>query len=256
MTRAERPIDVGPTHDRATRWISFTDEEHTTWLFDLTFLTSGWKCTFGSTCQGTEPGDNGARGCCAHGAHLIDDAEKENLIDMANRLTVDQWQNHHLVDEPEDLFELVGDEPTTRRIDDACIFLNHPGFAGGHGCALHIGALAHDERPLDWKPAVCWQVPFRLEEYEDGAGTRTVVVRAWRRSDWGEGGADFGWWCTDELPQGEPEAATWIHHQDELIELVGESPVALLTTFLTEEYGLAEEYGSNSETAVSLTRKE
>lgn len=236
--------------DAATRWISFSDEDHTTWLFDLTFLTSGWSCTFGSTCQGTEPGDNGARGCCAHGAHLVDDEEQDLVVEAANRLQPHHWKNHAEVHEPADLFEYVDGELATRRIDDACIFLNPTDFAGGHGCALHIAAVEAGERPLDWKPAVCWQVPFRLEEYEDGAGTRTVVVRAWRRSDWGEGGADFGWWCTDELPEGSAENATWIHHQDELIELVGEWPVALLNDYLAEASGVGQE------TPVQLARKE
>lgn len=236
-----------------TRWISFGDEENTTWLFDLSFLTSGWRCTFGSTCQGTEPGDHGARGCCAHGAHLIDDEEHELVMAMANRLTPQQWQHHGLVDHPDDLFDTVDGEPTTRRVNEACIFLNDRDFAGGHGCALHIGALAHGERPLDWKPAVCWQVPFRLEEYEDGAGTTTVVVRAWRRSDWGDGGADFGWWCTDEPPvAASASEQTWVAHQDELIELVGEWPVAMLNDYLYENH-----FGDNDrrETAVTLGRK-
>ncbi len=41
----------------------------------------------------------------------------------------------------------------TRLVDDACIFLNRPGFAAGAGCALHTAALipetvllTHDER--------------------------------------------------------------------------------------------------------------
>lgn len=229
---------------REIEWISFSDEDNTTWLFDLTFLTSGWQCTFGTTCQGTEPDDNGARGCCAHGAHLIDADERTNIENAANRLSSDQWENHELVQVADDLFETVNGEELTRRVDDACIFLNAPDFPGGHGCALHIGAISHGERPLDWKPAVCWQVPFRLEEYEDGSGTRTVAVRAWRRSDWGDGGADFGWWCTDELPTGKPEAATWIHHQDELRELVGDVPIALLNDYL-----------SRRETPVNLGKK-
>lgn len=232
---------------RATRWVSFSDEENTTWLFDLSFLTSGWQCSFGTTCQGTEPDDNGARGCCAHGAHLVDAAERDNVIDTANRLSPSQWQHHGLVENPADLFESFDGEEKTRTVNDGCIFLNDRSFRGGHGCALHIGALAHDERPLDWKPQVCWQVPFRLEEFEEDSGGRTVVLRAWRRSDWGEGGADFGWWCTDDLPASEPDQATWIHHQDELIELVGERPVEMLNNYLAEQ--------TPSETAVALTAK-
>jgi len=241
--------DATSRSEVATRWVSFSDDTDTTWLFDLTFLTSGWSCTFGTTCPGTEPGDNGARGCCAHGAYLLDDDEREAVAGAAARLTAAQWQNRQLVSTDQDLFDVVDDEPMTRQVDQACIFLNDPDFAGGHGCALHIGAVAANERPLDWKPAVCWQVPFRLEEFEDAVGTRTVVVRAWRRTDWGDGGADFGWWCTDDLPAGDATNATWIHHQDELKELVGEWPVGVLNDYLAE-------IAPGTETAVELTRKE
>lgn len=215
--------------------MSFEDEDHTTWLFDLRFLTSDWSCTFGSGCLGTEPEDNGARGCCAHGAHLVDDAEREELIDAAARLTDEQWQNRSFVTSEEDLFDDTDDNDTvTRRIDDACIFLNDEHFGGGHGCALHIGAVSNDERPMDWKPAVCWQVPFRLEEFTDASGTRTVVVRAWRRSDWGAGGSEFGWFCTDSLTPATMGNETYARHLDELVELVGEWPVAMLTDYLTQ----------------------
>ena len=34
-------------------WVSFDDlEEERTWVFDVTFLTSNWKCIFGEGCQG------------------------------------------------------------------------------------------------------------------------------------------------------------------------------------------------------------
>ena len=85
----------------------------------------------------------------------------------------------------------------TRLVDDACIFLNRPGFAGGAGCALHIAALEAGERPLDWKPNVCWQVPLRLEHATDENGHLTSRLREWKRRDWGEGGAEFHWWCTE-----------------------------------------------------------
>ena len=219
-------------HPGPIEWVSFEDTDHTTWLFDLTFLTSGWSCTFGTTCEGTEPDDNGARGCCAHGAHLVDDDERQMVIDLAARLDGDIWQNRDQVSTDDDLFTTVDGDLATARIDDACIFLNAPGFEGGHGCALHIGARAAGERPLDWKPTVCWQLPFRLEEYEDAAGSRTVAVRAWRRSDWGEGGFDFGWWCTEHLHPADPGNQTWEHHLDELEELVGELAVAWLRSYL------------------------
>lgn len=220
--------------DNPVEWVSFIDDAGTNWMFDLTFLTSGWHCTFGSTCKGTEPDDNGARGCCAHGAHLVDDDEATLISEYAARLDSSIWQNADLVTSDDDLFDEVEGDKTTGRVDDACIFLNDPSFKGGHGCALHIGALRASERPLDWKPAVCWQVPFRLEEIDDASGTTNVMVRAWRRSDWGGGGADFGWWCTEELAAPEHGRQTWQTHIDELTELVGEEPVAWLRDYLEQ----------------------
>ena len=58
----------------------------------------------------------------------------------------------------------------------ACIFLNRPGFEGGAGCALHIAALEAGERPMDWKPSVCWQVPIRLEHSTDEIGPPHVTA--------------------------------------------------------------------------------
>ncbi|MEM7092891.1 MAG: hypothetical protein AAF567_07805 [Actinomycetota bacterium] len=232
-----------------TDWISFTDAENTTWLFDVTFLGSGWNCAFGSGCPGTEPGDNGARGCCAHGAYLVDDEEREHVAAAATHLDPSIWENHDLVATDDDLFDRVDEDTLTRSVDDACIFLNSPDFAGGHGCALHIGALRADEAPMTWKPTVCWQVPFRLEEYEDGSGTRTVAVRAWRRSDWGEGGDDFAYWCTEELPEAVEGSRTWQVHQDELRALVGDAPIDRLVEEL-----VARGHQAPQETAVTLDR--
>jgi hypothetical protein len=110
----------------------------------------------------------------------------------------------------------------TRLVDDACIFLNRPGFAGGAGCALHIAAVEAGERPLDWKPNVCWQVPLRLEHATDENGHLTSRLREWKRRDWGEGGAEFHWWCTEspEAFVGTEPVYRWARH--EIVQLVGQ----------------------------------
>lgn len=201
-------------------WVSFVDDDGDTWLFDLTFLMSSWTCTFGRGCPGTEPGVGDA-GCCSHGAHLFDDEDRQNVADRASLLTDDQWQHRSLVTSEDDLFEAEADATRTAVVDDACVFLNRAGYAGGAGCALHIGALAADERPLDWKPAVCWQVPLRLEEQVDAAGRSTYTLRAWRRGDWGEGGDDFEFWCTDDVVASASGFGVIDEMRDEIIELVG-----------------------------------
>ena len=83
----------------------------------------------------------------------------------------------------------------TRLVDDACIFLNRPGFAGGEGCALHLEALASGESPVEWKPNVCWQLPIHVEWDDAGA---VAEVRGWTRADWGAEGETMHWCCTED----------------------------------------------------------
>ena len=77
-------------------------------------------------------------------------------------------------------------EKKTRVVNGACIFHNPPGFEGGTGCAFHIAALEAGERPMDWKPDVCWQVPIRLEEHIEDGGYVVSTIREWKRRDWGK----------------------------------------------------------------------
>ena len=74
---------------------------------------------------------------------------------------------------------------------------------GGAGCALHRAALARGQAPLELKPDVCWQLPLRREDTTDDAGRVTSTITQWDRRHWGDGGAEFHWWCTEA-----PEAFT------------------------------------------------
>ena len=145
----------------------------------------------------TGPAEHLQQGCCSYGAHFIDDDDLAAVEQAAARLTKEQWQFRAKGKRGGILAKDDDGARTTRVVDGACIFLNRPGFAGGVGCALHIGALEAGERPLDWKPDVCWQLPLRLEERTDEHGHVTSFVREWKRRDWGDGGHEFHWWCTD-----------------------------------------------------------
>ncbi|MTV26179.1 hypothetical protein FTX61_12280 [Nitriliruptoraceae bacterium ZYF776] len=93
-------------------------------------------------------------------------------------------------------------EVHTRVVDGGCLFANRSGFAAGEGCALHHLADRLGEHYADWKPTVCWQVPLHrtIEETvaNDGGTLETHTIAAYERGHWGEGGADFGWWCLDD----------------------------------------------------------
>jgi hypothetical protein len=227
--------------DQVHEWISFEDPaEHRTWIFDATYLRSNHRCIYGEGCQGIldGPAEELAQGCCSVGAHFVDDEDIQTVTSAFVKMQPRHMQ--HYATAVSDGFLRAGDQedentepPTvTRMVDEACIFLNRPGFEGGVGCSLHIAALEAGERPLDWKPNVCWQVPIRLEHSTDENGHVTSRLREWKRRDWGDGGNDFHWWCTEA-----PEAfigtePVYLATRDEIVELVGSEIYELMVAQL------------------------
>ncbi|MGQ0432914.1 MAG: hypothetical protein ACT452_10985 [Microthrixaceae bacterium] len=226
-------------------WVSFEDpDEDRTWVFDVTFLTSPWTCIYGRGCQGvlTGPAEEMEQGCCSYGAHFVDEDDEANTLAHAERLTDEQWQFRDVARRKGGPTKVnKAGEIKSRLVDSACIFLNRPGFEGGIGCALHKGALDAGERPLDWKPAVCWQLPLRLEdatEEEDGHVTSTL--REWKRRDWGEGGAEFHWWCTEDPEAFVDSKPVYETLRDEIVEMVGKPAHDLLVDHLRARHDHAQ----------------
>ncbi|MFN8038133.1 MAG: hypothetical protein U0Q07_02885 [Acidimicrobiales bacterium] len=214
----------------AHEWVS-VDHDGETYLFDVTFLTSPWTCIFGAGCQGvlTGPAPELVHGCCTYGAHFVDKEDRKRVEALAEQLTADEWQlkkKARKLGGP--IHKNEHGEWVTRTVKDACIFLNRVGFPAGPGCALHQVAVDRGERPLDWKPTVCWQLPLRLEERTDDVDHRTWVLREWKRRDWGEGGLEFHWWCTEGPEAFVDHRAVYETLREEIVELVGEEPYRLL----------------------------
>lgn len=169
----------------------------TTWRFDDAFLTSNWTCIFGRGCPGIgpEPAEHLGHGCCSLGADLDGDDEAMLIGALAATLDPARFQHHAEAAAGGILADV--DRLATRVVDGACIFLNRPGFAGGHGCALHLAAIDAAEAPSTWKPSVCWQVPIRVDWDPGPDGTEVATVRRWTRDDWRADGEVIGWWCTE-----------------------------------------------------------
>jgi len=220
----------------AHEWVSFPDPlEDRTWVFDVTFLESNWSCIWGRGCQGVLTGraPELAQGCCSYGAHFTGAEDAERVEEAAKLLTDEQWQYRQRANRRGGPTRLTrGHETVTRLADGACIFLNRPGFAGGPGCALHRAALEAGERPLDWKPDVCWQVPLRREDSTAPSGHVTSTVRQWERRDWGEGGAEFAWWCTEAAEAFRGGRPVYISLRDELQALIGAPVCELVVAYL------------------------
>lgn len=215
------------------RWLSLRDEAGDNWLFDVTFLQSNYQCIYGKGCPGIgeEPDPDGVAGCCVHGAYFVDDEDRKTTASYVARLEAQDWQ---LMDKAADkgsaFKKLKTGEWTTRRHKDACIFQNRADFEGGPGCALHRAALRHGERPVDWKPDVCWQVPIRLDVHTHDTGHDTVFIKAWDRQDWDEGGKDFHWWCIEEAAAYTADEPVYLGARDELVEMVGQDLYARLVS--------------------------
>ncbi len=155
----------------------------------------------------------------------------QTVVAASSRLRKRHWQHQR----QGRLGGVLADEDgvtVTRKVDDACIFLNRPDFAGGPGCALHVAALEAGERPMDWKPDVCWQVPLRLEHATDDNGHVTSTLREWKRRDWGAGGAEFHWWCTDSPDAFVGRVPVVEHLRAEIVALVGEPVYARIARLL------------------------
>lgn len=215
-------------------WVSFEDGDGDTYVFDLTFLTSNWTCVFGAGCQGVLDGPAAEleQGCCSYGAHFSSDEDVARVKKYVKRLTPDDWQFHREAKRLGGPITVVDGETVSRLVDDACIFLNRPGFEGGPGCALHRAALRTGERPLDWKPDVCWQLPLRLDDHTDENGFHTFTLREWKRRDWGEGGPEFHWWCTDDSLAFRDRKQVWQTLRDEICEMVGDDMYANVVKYI------------------------
>lgn len=208
--------------DSRREWVSF-EHDGDTWLVDATFLTSRYRCIYGAGCPGIETGSEELQhGCCSHGAHFADAADRTRVRRRAARLTPDQWQLRAAARTAGGPIRRTKDgEWTTRVLDGACVFLNRADFHRGAGCALHVAALDAGERPLDWKPEVCWQVPLRLSYHDDEVGHTTHTLREWKRRDWGEGGLEFQWWCVEEPDAFVADGPVVETMRDEIVEMVG-----------------------------------
>jgi hypothetical protein len=222
--------------DNAHEWVSFEDaKEERTWLVDVTFLTSRWNCIFGNGCKGIleEDASDLVQGCCSYGAHFTDEEDIKRVSAAVKNLRSDEWQFQ--ADGLRDGFiEVVDGAKKTRVLDDACIFLNRPGFAGDPGCAFHIAARRQGVPHLKLQPEVCWQVPVRREDLVDELGHVTSTVTQWDRRHWGEAGEDFHWWCSEAPEAFNGPDPVYVSLAPELTELMGKRNYAQVRRYLEQ----------------------
>lgn len=230
-------------------FVEFNDPAEANQLFrcDLTWLTSRWLCIYGNGCQGILAG-RPTDGCCSLGAHFSDKDDRKRVKQWAQRLTPEIWENYDAGQEGVVMRDDDGDKQT-RRYNDACIFLNSPGFAGGGGCSLHNLAVREGAKPLEAKPDVCWQLPIRRtfedREFPDGTELSVVVISEFDRRGWGPGGHDLNWYCSGNTEAHVGPEPVYISERDTLVELMGPAAYSLLVHHCEEHLAAVAALGSD-----------
>lgn len=222
-------------------WVTVVDpdNDHLHYTFDVSFLLSNYECIYGNGCPGVDPdGGDPDKACCIHGAYMTeDDGSEEQLIaDALAQLGPDRMQFHELAI-TEGVWQTDDEgERHTRIVDGACLFANRADFDGRIGCALHHLADDLGEHHMTHKPVVCWQVPLHRAVEEkvanDGGTLEVHTIAAYERGTWGEGGADFHWWCTEEADAYVAKRPLFESMEHELREMVGDDVYEDLTLYL------------------------
>jgi hypothetical protein len=75
---------------------------------------------------------------------------------------------------------------------------------------------------------------LRLQEHTDDHGHVTSTLREWKRRDWGEGGLEFHWWCTESPDAFVGAEPVYVTMRDEIVEIIGEPVYTTLVQLLTQ----------------------
>ena len=228
--------EVAPNFARD--WVEFANPANPEELFkcDLTWLTSYWQCIYGDGCCGIDA-DKPDAGCCSDGAYYTSKEDEDRVLKAAKKLTRAEWQFYDQARAKKSGGKLqiteigLDKDRKTRKVKDSCIFLNRvgyeaPGYTGSFGCALPHLAVREQVHFVDTKPDICWQLPLRRswETREMGDKEITVVVIGeYERLAWGDGGADFDWYCTSNSEAHVGRIPVYQSNKIELTKMMGEA---------------------------------
>ena len=228
--------EVAPNFARD--WVEFANPANPEELFkcDLTWLTSYWQCIYGDGCCGIDA-DKPDAGCCSDGAYYTSKEDEDRVLKAAKKLTRAEWQFYDQARAKKSGGKLqiseigLDKDRKTRKVKDSCIFLNRvgyeaPGYTGSFGCALHHLAVREQVHFVDTKPDICWQLPLRrsweIREMGDKEIT-VVVIGEYERLAWGDGGADFDWYCTSNSEAHVGRIPVCQSNKIELTKMMGEA---------------------------------
>ena len=213
--RQRSPL-VSDRMDDRHEWFSFEDpNEDRTWMFDVTFLLSNWTCIWGAGCQGVLTGP--AAGA-QPGVLLVRRAlPRQRRLQAGDPLRQAAHARAVAVPRRREEAGRVRDPPEERRLAHPArgrrVHLPEPpGLRGRRGLrAPHRRASRPASASSTGSPRSAGSCPIRQVDSTDENGHVTSTVREWKRRDWGEGGFEFHWWCTD-APDAFVGQGARVHH--------------------------------------------
>ena len=140
-------------------------------------------------------------------------------------------------------------ERKTRTVNGSCIFLNRKGEFSTFGCVLHHLAEREGSHFKDVKPDVCWQLPIRRSFEVREYGEREIhvtVIGEYERLAWGDGGADFNWYCTGNTEAHDGSEPVYLSNRMELIAMMGEAAYEVLSQHCANRLEIIKSFKQNS----------
>ena len=132
--------EEGPTRE----WVTFDDpkDDRRTWQIDVTFLlvlAGPASSGAGARACSPSPAPELVQGCCSYGAHFSDRKDRDHVVQRRAASSATTSGSSRTSGRKKGIYAKAGKDDDgkhewrTRLVDDACIFLNRPGFAERSG---------------------------------------------------------------------------------------------------------------------------
>lgn len=203
-------------------WFEFIDSENSKRFYKchVTWFTTDWNWIFGRGCQGIDK-ELSNHGCCSNGAYYFDREDEARTKAAANRLTPEMWQNYQSAQHKK-FFEIsemgLDKNQKTKKINGSCLFFkDFPLDKNCFGCARHRLADKEGIHYAETKPDICWQLLPRRSWKVREVGYQlieVVVIGEYTREAWGEGGANFDWYCSANTDAHNAKNPAYVTHKE------------------------------------------
>jgi hypothetical protein len=163
------------------RYVEIEDDSDpdSVYVFDIDFLLSSYRCTYGGGCQGHRDTHPPVSGCCTFGVEVTKGDRKRIKRLMPELIDSGLWENADVAEE-EGWLVKAKDSPNgsdnTRVHKGICIFSNR---GDKPGCIFHVLATEKGDDPYDYKPSVCRNVPLSTNIHAHQSGKSLIIVAAW-----------------------------------------------------------------------------